>query len=129
MDYLSGIYPGELVEEINPLLGSNEEFKESREIIESYLKKFRSYLNEYSRHLKRTFRVIVTDYLPPHILGMTDCKGTIWIRRLYGYLKDHVLKHEIIHNLFPYLEELSVERLNRAGYIQSLSNFNLIYLS
>jgi len=75
----------------------------------------------------RKFYVIVTDYLPPFVLGMTDCKGKIWIRRLYGYLKDKVLRHEINHNLFPNESEYEIRRRTSSGF-PNLNLFKLIFL-
>ncbi len=70
---------------------------------------------------------MLTDYLPPNVLGMTDCKGKIWIRRLYGYLKEKVLKHEILHNIFPEASEYEIRRLTEVTPVE-LSNFNLIFI-
>lgn len=81
--------------------------------------------NEYSYYKK--FYVIVTDYLPAFVLGMTDCKGKIWIRRLYGYLKDKVLRHEINHNLFPNESEYEIRRRTSLG-LPDLKRFKLIFV-
>lgn len=75
----------------------------------------------------KNFYIIVSDYLPSHILGMTDCKGRIWIKRLYGYLREKVLKHEILHNLFPEADEYEIRRLTETSLID-LSRFRLIFL-
>lgn len=77
------------------------------------------------RYKLRKFLLKITPYLPSNVLGMTDCRGTIWIRRLYGYLKEHVLRHEVNHNLFPNASEYEVERLARAGY-PDLSQFEFV---
>jgi len=128
MDYLSENYQTELLEEIDPLHESEFlDSDKSEEIVENYMDKMKKRLKKYLNYIKRTFNVVVTDYLPSFVLGMTDCKGMIWMKRLYGYLKEHVLKHEIIHNLFPYLNEARVEMLNNAGYVKDLSSFNLIH--
>jgi hypothetical protein len=126
MDYVSEIYQTELLEEIDPLLNETDSEEESENLIGDYLGKLRNRLKKYLKYIRKTFNVMVTDYLPSFVLGMTDCKGNIWISRIYGYLKEHVLKHEIIHNLFSYLDEARVEMLNRAGYIKNLSSFDLI---
>lgn len=80
---------------------------------------------KYNYHKK--FYVIVTNYLPSNVLGMTDCKGKIWIRRLYGYLREKVIKHEILHNIFPKANEYEIRRLTDSNLIE-LSNFELIFL-
>ncbi|MBI4177358.1 MAG: hypothetical protein HY516_03230 [Candidatus Aenigmarchaeota archaeon] len=44
-------------------------------------------------------------YLPENVLGMTDCSSKIWIRYGLGYLKKHVLVHEIEHVKDPAASE------------------------
>ncbi|MBI3412957.1 MAG: hypothetical protein HY051_02680 [Candidatus Aenigmarchaeota archaeon] len=44
-------------------------------------------------------------YLPDNVLGMTDCTSKIWIRYGLGYLKKHVLMHEIEHVKDPAASE------------------------
>lgn len=85
------------------------------------------YANRVKKYFKRVFKIKITDYLPETILGMTDCNGNIWIRRLYGYLKKHVLKHEINHNLFPDADEYKIRKITDAGYPYDLSQFEFIY--
>ncbi len=68
------------------------------------------------RYKLRKFLLKITPYLPPNVLGMTDCRGMIWIGRLYGYLKEHVLRHEVNHNLYPNASEYEVDTLARSGY-------------
>jgi len=75
----------------------------------------------------RKFYIIVSDYLPSFVLGMTDCKGKIWIRKLYGYLKEKVLKHEILHNLFPNASEYEIRRLTDSNFLD-LNRFRLIFV-
>lgn len=87
---------------------------------------YKSFKNVGTR-FRRKFTVIVTDDLPDFVLGMTDAKGTIWIRRLYWRIKEHVLRHEILHNLFPYLSERAIEALNTSGYIRNLASFIIFY--
>lgn len=82
------------------------------------------------------FLVIETDKLPPHVLGATVPqlyrnfgRGIIWIKKLPGYLKElkeHVVRHEILHNLFPHLGEMAIEYLARLGY-PLLKRFKIIY--
>lgn len=94
---------------------------------ENYIPKNLAYLNQLRKYFKRVFRVRITDYLPQHILGMTDCEGNIWIKRLYSYLKKKVLRHEINHNLFPQANEYEVRRITQTGYPYDLSQFELVY--
>ncbi len=75
----------------------------------------------------RKFYVVVTDYLPSFILGMTNCKGKIWIGRLYGYLKEKVLNHEILHNLFPNASEYEIRKLTDLNFLD-LNKFRLIFI-
>ncbi|MBI2085393.1 MAG: hypothetical protein HYT71_02685 [Candidatus Aenigmarchaeota archaeon] len=44
-------------------------------------------------------------YMPENVLGMTDCIKKIWIRYGLGYLKKHVLIHEIEHVKDPMASE------------------------
>jgi len=76
-----------------------------------------SYLNKPSQpsYYKRRIPVIVTDYLPSNVLGMTDLTK-IWIRRLYGYLRERVINHELLHIMFPFLNDNEIEMFNRSGY-------------
>lgn len=53
-----------------------------------------------------------TNYLPEHVLGMTDTKSRIWIRpreRMPYGLWDHVLRHELEHCLDPHASEETVD--------------------
>lgn len=86
-----------------------------------------SKLLKYKQNYYKRFYIILTDYLPPNVLGMIDCKGKIWIKRLYGYLREKVLKHEILHNLFPEANEYEIEKLTESFPIK-LSDLNLIFL-
>ncbi len=47
-------------------------------------------------------------YLPNDVLGMTDCATKIWIRYGLGYLKKHVLIHEIEHVKDPAASEYTI---------------------
>ncbi len=47
-------------------------------------------------------------YMPENVLGMTDCTKKIWIRYGLGYLKRHVLFHEIEHVKDPGASEYEI---------------------
>ena len=47
-------------------------------------------------------------YMPENVLGMTDCTNKIWIRYGLGYLKKHVLIHEIEHVKDPAASEYAI---------------------
>lgn len=105
-----------------------DNYQNKSEELGGYIPKNLTYLNQLRKYLKRVFQVKITDYLPPNILGMTDGKGNIWIKRLCGYLKEHVLKHEINHNLFPHADEYEIRRITQAGHPYDLSQFELVYV-
>ena len=48
---------------------------------------------------------VFASYMPDNVLGMTDCTNKIWIRYGLGYLKKHVLIHEIEHVKDPTASE------------------------
>ncbi len=81
---------------------------------------------ESRQNYEKEFIVIETDYLPPNVLGMTDARGTIWIRKLYGYMKERVLKHEIFHNLFPYLPEYAIRQMQDGHLNLARFKFNWV---
>jgi hypothetical protein len=57
------------------------------------------------------FKIIETR-LPYGVLGMTNCRGVIWVRKGLSWLaKKFVILHEKIHNWFPYLSEYVVRKL------------------
>ncbi|MBI4167888.1 MAG: hypothetical protein HY515_02930 [Candidatus Aenigmarchaeota archaeon] len=60
-------------------------------------------------------------YLPENVLGMTDCINKIWIRYGLGYLKKHVLIHEIEHVKDPaaseYVIRLRAKQREPAHYV------------
>ncbi|MDI6806338.1 MAG: hypothetical protein QMD14_00795 [Candidatus Aenigmarchaeota archaeon] len=85
-----------------------------------------NYLNKLKKYFKKVFRIIRTDYLPSNVLGMTDCEGNIWIRRLCDYLD--VLKHEINHNLFPHSDEYKIREITQTGYPYNLREYELVYV-
>ncbi len=55
---------------------------------------------------------VAAHYLGEHVLGMTDGK-TIWLRKYLGYLKRHVLTHEIEHVRDMTASEYEIERRTR----------------
>jgi len=60
-------------------------------------------------------------YLPENVLGMTDCTNKIWIRYGLGYLKKHVLIHEIEHVKDPsaseYIIRLRAKQIEPTHYV------------
>lgn len=60
-------------------------------------------------------------YLPENVLGMTDCTSKIWIRYGLGYLKKHVLIHEIEHVKDPaaseYIIRLRAKQIEPTHYV------------
>ncbi len=51
---------------------------------------------------------VFASYMPENVLGMTDCASKIWIRYGLGYLKKHVLIHEIEHVKDPGASEYEI---------------------
>lgn len=124
-DYLSQLYNLSLDEALSyPEIITEDEISEETL---NYYERLKRRIKKYLHYLRRTFYVIVSDYLPRNVLGMTNCKGVIWIRRLYGYIKDHVLRHEVIHNLYPNANEYQVERLAHTGH-PNLNQFNFVFV-
>ncbi len=64
---------------------------------------------------------VFAGYLPENVLGMTDCTSKIWIRYGLGYLKKHVLIHEIEHVKDPaaseYVIRLRAKQLEPTHYV------------
>ena len=64
---------------------------------------------------------VFASYLPENVLGMTDCTNKIWIRYGLGYLKKHVLIHEIEHVKDPaaseYMVRLRAKQREPAHYV------------
>lgn len=55
---------------------------------------------------------VAAHYLGERVLGMTDGK-TIWLRKYLGYLRHHVLTHEIEHIKDMVASEYEIERRTR----------------
>lgn len=116
-------YVKQLYEIVNDRLniGLDAQVKELQSKYKDALEAIKEYVKDY----KRTFFIKITDYISP--LGMTDCKGMIWMRRLPGYLRDKVLKHEILHNLFPNLSEYEIVSLTYSFILDFVRLF-LVYI-
>jgi hypothetical protein len=127
LDYLERevFEQNEQIDSIKPIL---ENYKIKSKDSKNYIPKVLTYLNPLKRYTRRLFKIKVTDYLPPSVLGMTDCEGNIWLKRLYGYLKEHVLKHEINHNLFPNASEYQIRKITETGYPSDLCQFEFVYV-
>jgi hypothetical protein len=80
--------------------------------------------------IKRAYRktkvfVKETYGLPWWILGMTDGRWFVWMQKLYGKVKEKVLKHEILHNLFPHYSEETIRRMEDE-YPLNLNDFEIV---